>query len=363
MNLERIRLRHFRNYHNVTVEFHHGINYLLGRNAQGKTNLLESIFYLSTTKTHRDSEDKDLIQSGFDFFGIDGFLEKKGRMIEMTCNVGKNGKNLYLYRNPVKKVSDFIGECNAVLFCPDDMGLFSAQPRFRRKFIDLELGKLSKSYMTKLNDYYRLLKERNAALKKSGVPVEYFEILNEQMAILQCVILKQRTKFMNDLIEVSAEFYHELSDDQSDLKVDYHTCVDVNVDEKVMKAEFLKKYHDTFSRDLLFKSTSIGIHKDDFVILMNGLDTSNYASQGQKRTVLLSMKIGIVMMIHRLIKDYPILLLDDVFSELDSIRREKLLKLLPEEVQIFISATDLVENIQGREVSLYLIENGQIKKA
>ena len=361
MNLKQIRLKHFRNYSDITVEFHSGINYLLGKNAQGKTNLLESIFYLSTTKTHRGSDDMDLIQTGYDYFGIDALLEKKGRMIEMRSHVNKNGKNLYLYRNPIKKVSDFIGECNAVLFCPDDMGLFGAQPRYRRRFVDLELGKLSKSYMSKLNEYYRLLKERNAALKSGSIPHEYFITLNEKMADLQCVILKQRVKFMDDLIQVSSEFYKNLANDESELKVDYHSSININQDVGEMRTDLLKKYDDTFEKDKMFKSTSIGIHKDDFVILMNGKDTSDYASQGQKRTVLLSLKIGIVLMIHKIIKDYPILLLDDVFSELDSVRRGKLLELLPNEVQIFISATDLVEDIQDRKVHLFMIENGQIK--
>lgn len=361
MILKKLRLRNFRNYDLAVFEFNEGINCIIGKNAQGKTNLLESIYYLSTTRSHRSNDEKDLIKNGCDFFGLDAVLLKKGRNVELTCNTAHNGKNLFLYRNPVKKVSDFIGECNAVLFCPDDMNLFSAQPRIRRRFMDIELGKISKSYMQTLNQYQKLLKERNALLKQNKFSLELMAVLNDQMASLQCIILHQRYQFMKDLLLISKDFYQKLAEDDTDLSLDYQTCVDLECDEKTMKQAFLKRYEETFERDCLLKTTGIGIHKDDFTIMVNGKDAAVYASQGQKRTILLSLKIGIIKMIQQIIKDEPILLLDDVFSELDLFRKQKLMELLPENVQIFISATEIEKTNFNRNVTLFTIESGKIQ--
>ena len=361
MILTKLRLRNFRNYDDCIFHFQKGINCILGKNAQGKTNLLESIYYLSTTRSHRSSDDSDLIRKDADYFGIDAVLEKKEQKEELRVSVSASGKNLYIYRNPVHRVSDFIGECNAVMFCPDDMILFNAQPKIRRRFMDIELGKLSKSYMSKLNDYSKLLKERNAVLKREQFSEEYMSVLNERMAELQVIILRQRVKFMSDLLKISEGFYHELSGDETQLELKYMSCVDPALSDDEMRQGFMAKYQEAYERARFMQSTAYGIHKDDFTILINGKDAADYASQGQKRTILLAMKVGIVLMINTIKNDTPILLLDDVFSELDQYRRSKLLDLLPKEIQIFISATDLMNSLNDRMVNFYTIENGKLK--
>lgn len=361
MILKKLRLRNFRNYDDCIFNFQKGINCILGKNAQGKTNLLESIYYLSTTRSHRSSNDCDLIRKDSDYFGIDAVIEKNEQKEELRVSVSTSGKNLYIYRNPVQRVSDFIGECNAVMFCPDDMILFNAQPKIRRRFMDIELGKLSKSYMSKLNDYSKLLKERNALLKRENFNEAYMSVLNERMSELQVIILRQRVKFMNDLLKISEGFYHELSNDETQLELKYISCVDPMLTDDEMRQGFMDKYHESAERDRFMKATAYGIHKDDFMILINGKDAADYASQGQKRTILLAMKVGIVLMINEIKNDTPILLLDDVFSELDQYRRTKLLDLLPKEIQIFISATDLMNSINDRKVNFYTIENGKLK--
>lgn len=361
MILTKLHLRNFRNYEDCIFNFQKGINCILGKNAQGKTNLLESIYYLSTTRSHRLSDDADLIRKDSDYFGIDAVIEKHEQKEELRVSVSASGKNLYIYRNPVHRVSDFVGECNAVMFCPDDMILFNAQPKIRRRFMDIELGKLSRNYMSKLNDYSKLLKERNAVLKKDDFNQDYIEVLNEQMSALQVIILRQRVKFMSDLLKTSETFYHELSKDETKLELKYTSCVDPMLDDELLKKGFMEKYHEAYERDRFMKSTSYGIHKDDFTILINGKDAADYASQGQKRTILLAMKVGIVLMINAIKNDTPILLLDDVFSELDEYRRSKLLDLLPKEIQIFISATDLMNSMNDRVVNFYTIENGKLK--
>lgn len=356
MILKRIHLSHFRNYSDASFEFIEGINYIVGKNAQGKTNLLESIYYLSTTKTHRNVSDEGLIQQNENYFRIDGVLERKQRRTDLRCIVSKQGKHLFVYGNPVKKISDFVGICNAVLFSPDDMNLFAAPPRVRRRFIDIELSKLSKTYLSYLNEYDHLLKERNAYLKNENISLDFISVLNQRMADCQCVILRQRSRFMHDLIELSHQFYQYLSNDQTKLEVVYKTFVDLTLDDEALKQAILNSYDLTFQRDCLCKNTEKGIHKDDFVILMNGNEVNEVASQGQKRTILLAMKVGIVKMIEKIIHDEPLLLLDDVFSELDSERRTTLLKILPKNIQIFITATDFIDEKFDRLVNKIMIE-------
>lgn len=360
MILKKLQLRNFRNYEKIGLEFHEGINCILGKNAQGKTNLLESIYYLSTMRSHRCRDDGDLFCSGSDFFMIDALINKRKNDVSMRCISSSAGKKLFVYSQPVKRLSDFIGECNAVLFCPDDMGLFSAQPRVRRRFIDLELSKLSKSYMSLMNEFMKLLKERNAYLKSERVSKEFLSVLDERLSLVQCKILKQRTSFMKDLLNNCIDFYHDVSKDNTDLNFEYHTFVDSSLDEKRMQEEIFSKHQESLDRDILFKTTNLGIHRDDFTFLINGRDVDVYASQGQKRTILLALKVGIVSLIYQIKKESPILLLDDVFSELDEFRRLKLLEVLPMDVQIFISATEMSEFPKNRMVHIYKVTDGTI---
>lgn len=357
MVLSRLHLVHYRNYLNHSFEFCKGINYIVGKNAQGKTNLLESIYYCSTTKTHRNVDDACCIYEGYDSFKIDAQLIKKNRKVDLTAIYSKSGKHLYLYRNPVKKVSDFVGFVNAVIFSPDDMNLFSAQPKVRRKFMDIELSKCSKTYMFTLNEYYRLLKQRNAYLKHENINRDYLYVLDEKCAELQSIIIKQRYKFLQDLVKISRPFYEKLSNDGTQMSIEYKTFVNIDDQEK-MKLEILKIYQENEERDIFLKTTDKGIHKDDFKLYINDKEAEGYASQGQKRTILLAIKVGIVKLIEKIIQDEPILLLDDVFSELDENRRKLLLDLLPKNIQIFISTTEKINQDYNREIKMILIENG-----
>lgn len=365
MRLESLRLHDFRNYADVNVSFTDGIHILTGKNAQGKTNLLESILYLSTTRSHRTSEDKDLIKEGEQAFFIKALIAKEQKTEEIRVTVNEKGKNLFIYQNPVNRVSDFIGEFNSVMFCPDDMNLFQASPRVRRRFVDMELSKISKKYVSTLYVATRLLKERNAYLKQEQVDRSYLEVLTSQLVDASVVIMKQRHFFLEELLDKCRTFYRQLSNDDTDITVRYLSCVPFSDSEEALKEALLKKYQKHQDRDLLLKQTTAGIHKEDFIFEMNGHELVSFASQGQKRSVLLALKIGMIHMIHEIIQEYPVLLLDDVFSELDSYRKQELLKSLPKEVQIFISTTDFVEMVDmksDRRVTLWNVSNGTIER-
>lgn len=361
MIIEKIKARNFRNYANLSIDLKKGIHFIIGKNGQGKTNVLESIYYLSCTKSHRTNTNENLIRKGSPFFMLEADVNRNGKRLNLRCIVNKEGKNLYFYNNPVKKVSDFIGSLNAVMFCPNDMNLFDAPPKERRKFVDLELGKLSKTYTSKLNTYYHLLKERNAYLKRDNVSIDFIEIIDEQLIDIQTTILSQRKKFIDDILKNSNLFYQKLSNDQTEITCHYNSFVEYDEIDK-MKEKMREKYKKNRDRDILYKQTHIGIHKDDFIFLMNGNEVASFASQGQKRSIILSLKLGIVETIYIVSKTYPILLLDDVFSELDINRREMLIHLLSEEIQIFISSTDKIELKENKNINYWYVENGTIHK-
>lgn len=363
MRVSSLRLYDFRNYRNHHLSFEEGIHVIAGKNAQGKTNLLEAILYLSTTRSHRTSNEKNLIREGCEAFFLQAELMKHQKKQELKATVNEKGKNLFVYGNPVSRVSDFIGELNAVMFCPDDMNLFHASPRVRRRFVDVELSKVSKKYVSTLYKAGKLLKERNAYLRSERIDENFLTILSEQLIDQQIIIMKQRYHFLQELLSYSLPFYQRLSQDGTTLAILYDSCVPYSDDEKQLRSALQQKFTKYLQRDMQTKQTSVGIHKEDFSFQINGKDIETYASQGQKRSVLLALKIGMIHMISKLIKDYPVLLLDDVFSELDVFRREQLLTSLPEEVQIFISTTDISEakkisNV--RKVTLWKVDDGNI---
>lgn len=361
MRLKTLHLHNFRNYEDTLVSFDEGMQIIYGRNAQGKTNLLEAIFYLSTTRSHRGGEDDDIIKDKNESAIVDGVIQKNNRHVPMRVVITHHGKNLFLYRDPVKKVSDFIGECNAVMFCPDDMSLFQASPRVRRRFVDMELSKISKSYTQTLMSAHRMLKERNVYLKQMDVKEDYLQVITEQLIEFQSIVIYERYKFLCGLLKKCRAFYQSLSLDDTQLSFQYVSCVSTFDDIDRIKDELKDKYKKNHDRDLFLKQTTSGFHKDDIVFMINGKEVAVGASQGQKRSVLLSLKIGIVNMIYDATKEYPILLLDDVFSELDSNRQEQLIQSLPKEIQIFITSTDMHEYHYQRKITCWNVEAGMIR--
>lgn len=361
MMIKRLHIRNFRNYQNVDVSFPPGIQMILGKNAQGKTNLLEAILYLSTTRSHRSNDDRDLIRYGEELFVVEGEISRHNRTIQLKA-VGKdNKKHLMIYNETIRKVSQFIGECNVIMFCPDDLMLFQAAPRYRRRFIDIEISKMSKVYTQTLLQANKLLKQRNQCLKLNKVDPVFLEILDEQLADKEITIMEQRKSFLNKLVKYAQPFYQDLSNDGTVLSCCYHTFIS-NIDKEKGKEEIILKRNKVKERDLVLKQTTIGCHKDDVTFYLNDHPIEEYASQGQKRCVLLAMKIGLVHMIYQLTKEYPILLLDDVLSELDQERRKRLIFSLPKEVQIFISITDFDEmKIDNRKFTIWNVINGTIK--
>ncbi len=361
MYLQSLRLRSYRNYQNETVDLSKGINVIIGENGEGKTNLLEAVYLLSTTRSHRNDNDRDLIMFDKEFASIDGVVNTTNSQMKLGVVLHKSGKTLLINGVPVKRNSEFIGKINAVLFSPSDMSLFSEAPRSRRRLIDIEIGKLSPTYMYSLNSYLKCLKERNAYLKEN-IDKLMLETYTEMLYEPQIKVIKARSSFVGLLNNFLTYYYCQLSGDNAKLKVVYSSMIKETEDEEVMLQQLKEGYDNILVRDIYLKSTNIGIHREDYIFYLDDKEVEKYCSQGQKRMVLLALKLSITQIIYQIRKEYPVLLLDDVLSELDSKRRSRLLNLIPAEVQTIITTTDIdkVDLLKMRDVKLLNIKKGMI---
>lgn len=364
MYIDQLRLKFFRNYDSCNINLNPGINIFIGKNGQGKTNLLESVYFLSTTKSHRGMEDIQLIQFNQDFACIDAHVCYENQSMIYSAVIHKRGKTLCIRNQPVKKVSEFIGKINAVLFSPLDMNLFDASPKYRRRLIDVELGKMSNQYITQLNQYNHLLKERNSYLKQERVDIVLLDTITEQMMKPQLQIMKKRYLFVHQLNEYLPKLYQEMSRSDDVVQVHYLSMIDYHVDDTVMLQNLQQKFDSLKERDMLLRMTNTGIHREDISFTLNGHEVNLVASQGQKRMIVVALKLALISIIHEYTGEYPILLLDDVLSELDVEKKNNLIHLLPKEVQTIITTTekdDLLQSIIDRSL-IYVVEKGSAKK-
>ncbi len=362
MNIERLELIHFRNYDKANFSFEKNcIHCLYGKNAQGKTNVIESIYFLSHLHSFRTSQLNNLVKEGEDSFIIRTRIETKGRKEDLQVIFSDRKKHLFRYQDPIKKYSDFVGIVNAVLFCPDDMMMFQQSPRIRRHFIDIELIKLSIKYTSTLSHYQKVLHARNMLLKEEDPDRFLMETYTEQLIQDQMVIIRQRNQFVKELIGYAQKLYPFFSREEEIIDAKYRTFVPAD---DSLKENLEAVYQSSLDRDKRYRQTTLGIHKDDLDFLINGKLLREIASQGQKRSFLLALKLGLAKMIERKTGQYPILLLDDVFSELDDYRRKQLIRMLPESMQIFITTTEKTDPswFHGRAVRFYEIRNGNAKE-
>jgi len=359
MRINEIRLNNFRNYTTLKMRFDKRINVLVGDNAQGKTNLLEAISFLSTVRSFRIKDETDLIKKDCEVARIEGLIESPYGEKRLTVMISQTGKSLLIHKNPVKRTSEFIGQCNAVLFTPADMDFFEAPPKVRRRMMDVELSKLSPVYMENLNQYAKILKERNTYLKQERPDIEYLEVLSDQLVALQVPIIESRREFLSFVTKHISSLFCEFMESDFKINIKYES---ESEDTEDIAEKISHKMASSLKRDMAFKMTHVGIHRDDAKFTINDFDVSSFASQGQKRMLILALKMAILEFIVSKIDTYPILLLDDVFSELDSKKKEKFAQLLPKGVQIMITTTEINEigGWPANETDVFVVRSGSI---
>lgn len=353
--LNEIKLTNFRCYESYTAQFIPHINIIVGNNAVGKTSLVEAIYCLGLTKSHKATNDNEMIQSNKEVAVIKGFFQKDKEKDEIMLSVSEKGKKINKNNKTEATLSKYLGYFSIVMFCPEDLGLVNGQPSVRRKFLDVNIGQINKKYLKSLINYRKILKQRNEVLKlyneKQGYDDRFLSIITKTLIEEAKVIIEERRKFIEELNKHLFGKCDYISSEKEEAKLVYNPSC--NVENLFIESEHKKNL------DKITKTTNWGPHRDDFLILINGKEASKYASQGQQKTVALSMKLGLADLIKTQTKNI-IVILDDVFGELDVERQNKVLQLLTFDDQIFITTTtidNLSENVL-KDSQIIQIENG-----
>lgn len=359
MRIKSLELLNYRNYEKLQMIFSEGTNILYGNNAQGKTNILESIYVCATTKSHRGSRDKDMIRFDQDDAHIRMFVDKNGIEHKIDIHLKKNKtKGVAIDGLPIKKSSELMGLVNVVFFSPEDLTIIKNGPAERRRFMDMELCQLNKVYLHDILDYNRIVNQRNNLLKQvnfDSTLKSTLDVWDEQLVRYGQRVIRERERFVEQLNELIMPIHEKLSGGKEYLTLHYEP----NVTSGMLAEElFLKR-----ENDLRFKSTTVGPHRDDLGFYINGMHVRKFGSQGQQRTAALSLKLAEIDLVKLFIKDTPILLLDDVLSELDSFRQNYLLESI-RQIQTVITCTGLDEfiNNQFNIDKIFRVKNGSIDR-
>lgn len=342
MIVESIRLEHFRNYRSLELIFDPGTNIFYGDNAQGKTNILESVYLCGTTKSHKGSKDKELIQFDAEESHIRMTLKKEGSPVKIDMHLRKNKtKGIAVNGVPIRKASELLGIANFVFFSPEDLNIIKNGPSERRRFLDMELCQLSKVYLQYLSGYNKVVNQRNKLLKEISFRPDYLDMLDVwdlQMVQYGKKIIEERRRFVQRLNEIIDEIHQKLTGKKETLLVSYEE----NISSEDMEDALIKNR----DRDIRMKMSLTGPHRDDICFKIKNIDIRKFGSQGQQRTAALSLKLSEIELVKQETGDTPILLLDDVLSELDSSRQRYLLDSI-KNIQTLITCTgldDFVEN-------------------
>lgn len=357
MIIKRLELADYRNYEYLTMEFDKGTNILYGDNAQGKTNILEAIYVAATTKSHKSSKDKEIVNFNKEEAHIRTYVERDGIESRVDMHLRKSKtKGIAIDGNKIKKAADLLGLCNVVFFSPEDLSIIKNGPAERRKFVDMELCQLDSFYLYNLNHYNKIVNQRNKLLKDISFQPELRETLNiwdSQLVSFGSKIIERRELFIKQLNEIIFDIHKKLSGGKEEIMIDYEPDVKIE--------DFERELFHNQDRDIKLKQTTVGPHRDDFSFLNKGIDIRKFGSQGQQRTAALSLKLSEIELVKKLTKDTPILLLDDVLSELDSNRQNYLLNSIGD-IQTIITCTGLEEFVNNRfEVNkIFKVVNGVV---
>lgn len=343
MFIESIELLNYRNYGQLHMDFHEGTNVLYGDNAQGKTNILEAVYVCSTTKSHKGSKDKDIVRFGEEESHIKMMVRRDGIPYRIDMHLKKNRtKGVAVNGVPIKKASELFGIVNVIFFSPEDLNIIKNGPAERRRFVDLELCQLNKIYVHHLVQYNKVVVQRNKLLKDlefNPSLKETLDVWDVQLVRYGKELINIRTEFIKGLNDLIRDIHFHLSGEKEELFIQYEPNVAVDEFEEALKKNRFQ--------EMKQRLTLTGPHRDDLNFIVNGTDIRKFGSQGQQRTAALSLKLAEIELVKRTVKDYPVLLLDDVLSELDSKRQEHLLSEI-NHIQTMITCTGLDEFVSSK---------------
>ena len=359
MYIKRLQMLNYRNYKSLNITLGKNVNVFMGDNAQGKTNILEAIYYCAFAKSHRTSKDRELINWNSDSASVSLLVGKDRLDKNIDINILKDGKKaIKINKIKVSKIGELFGNFNVVMFSPEDLKIIKDSPGVRRKFIDMELCQLNSKYYYNLVQYNKVLNERNVVLKNRKLDSEILDIYDIQLANFGYHIIIERLKYINKLNFYGKDIHKDISSGKENVEFKYISTIKDLEDIENSFYELLRRNR---KKDIEKGTTSIGPHRDDFIVLINDVDTKSFGSQGQQRSAVLTIKFSSLKIIKEMTSEYPVLLLDDVLSELDFNRKRYILSTIGE-IQTIITCTGIEDltNYLDNSSRVFKVKEGEI---
>lgn len=367
MNLKRLKLLNFRNYKELDLEFSPCVNIFIGENGAGKTNILEAIYILSLTKSNRYGVATDLIKTDAEETSIIGEVEYDDYLKQYQIVINKFAKKVFINKHEIKRITDYISNFCVTAFMPNDIDIIKGTPSIRRNVLNIQIGELYNNYLKYVNEYNNLLKIRNEYLKRLSIngnsDFKYLNILNQKMIEVSLKIYYFRYFYVEEINKIIGMIFKKISGIQG-LKIKYENSLNIeNYDENLIKEQLSNKYKKNLNKEIMQGMTITGLHRDDLVFEINGIDAKVYSSEGQQRMIVIAYKIAELLIFKKIKKEYPVLLLDDVFSEIDLRKRNNIIKYFKDNIQVIITTNDILnidENLV-KKAKIYKVKNGTIK--
>ena len=361
MIIEKIKLKNYRNYDSLEIDLNKKLNIIIGKNAQGKTNILESIYVLSLTKSYLGVNDKNLIKLGNNYAILEANTILNSGPKKFKVLIKDNGKQVIINGNEVKKLSDYVSNLKVIIFSPENIRMIKEGPSVRRKFLNMEISQISIKYVKLLINYNNIIRQKNEYLKLDNKNIDYLDVLNDEIAKLSVEIYLLRRKFLDNINTYIDRIYYEIMGMQG-LRVRYISNIDYFENKKEMVDKYREKLDKYLEKEMLYKISLIGPHRDDFIFVLNDKNIALYGSQGQLRSVILALKLSEIELFKKSSDDDPILLLDDIFSELDIDKKNNLIKYINDNIQTIITTTDInmIDEKLVKKASIFEIQNGKL---
>lgn len=358
-----MELSNFRNYENQKIYFHKNVNIIVGNNAQGKTNLIEGLYIMSLGKSFRTAKDSEMIGFGCNMARVKTVSCRSDRDVTVEIGLVKNKKSLKIDGVRMKKTSDLLENIYIVVFSPDDLKIVKEEPEKRRRFIDRELCQLKPVYFDSISKYKKILAQRNFLLKEEKPDMSMLDIWDEELSGYGARIIKERAAFIDKLREISSGIHSDLTENRENLEIEYESDIDMRDNIKDQKDIFYETLCSGRKKDLIRRNTGHGPHRDDIRIMVNGVDVRSFGSQGQQRSAALSLKLAEIKLIFEETGEKPVLLLDDVLSELDRVRQRQLITSFGD-IQIFITTTEVTDELRKQlpDHAIFEVEKGIVKR-
>ncbi|MGM0410734.1 MAG: DNA replication/repair protein RecF [Bacillota bacterium] len=369
MYVEKILLKNFRNIKDVHLDLNPNFNFIIGNNGHGKTNFLESIYLLATARSHRTNIDREMVNWEKSEALTQIMLNKRDYKLKISLLLQGSKKTIKINNTPLEKISDLMGNLNVVLFSPEDLKLVKGSPANRREFLNLEVSQVNSYYHHILNEYNHILKQRNNLLKelqikKDNKKLNMLDIWSEKLVEVGSKIIDKRLGVVDRLKILARLSQRKITNGKENLNISYETSLKGNIKKEDISVIFKNNLVNNRDKEIKRGYTLFGPHRADLKLKINDMDVRRYGSQGQQRTVALALKLAELEFMKSETGEYPVLLLDDVFSELDKKRRNTLLNTITDKIQTFITTTDLrdIKKFSPEKEQVFIVKNGKFEK-